>query len=85
MIEKFASYGFNKSHSAAYALIAYQTGYLKSNYPAEFMASNLTSEVSNADKIILFFIINLRYSIYAPPPTQTADPQPQKPQKNNIN
>lgn len=53
MIEKFASYGFNKSHSAAYALIAYQTAYLKSNYPAEFMAANLTSEVNNPDKIIL--------------------------------
>jgi len=52
MIEKFASYGFNKSHSAAYALIAYQTGYLKSNYPAEFMAANLSSEVSNTDKIV---------------------------------
>jgi len=53
MIEKFASYGFNKSHSAAYALIAYQTAYLKSNFPAEFMAANLTSEVSNPDKIII--------------------------------
>jgi DNA polymerase III subunit alpha len=53
MIEKFASYGFNKSHSAAYALIAYQTAYLKSNFPAEFMAANLTSEVNNPDKIIL--------------------------------
>ncbi len=53
MIEKFASYGFNKSHAAAYALIAYQTGYLKSNYPAEFMAANLTSEVNNPDKIII--------------------------------
>lgn len=53
MIEKFASYGFNKSHAAAYALIAYQTGYLKSHYPAEFMAANLTSEVNNPDKIIV--------------------------------
>jgi DNA polymerase-3 subunit alpha len=53
LIEKFASYGFNKSHAAAYALIAYQTGYLKSNYPAEFMAANLSSEVTNSDKIVL--------------------------------
>ncbi len=52
MIEKFASYGFNKSHSAAYALIAYQTGYLKSNFPAEFMAANLSSEVNNTDKVV---------------------------------
>jgi len=53
LIEKFASYGFNKSHAAAYALIAYQTGYLKSNYPAEFMAENLSSEMTNSDKIVL--------------------------------
>ncbi|MCK4755137.1 MAG: DNA polymerase III subunit alpha, partial [Calditrichia bacterium] len=53
LIEKFASYGFNKSHAAAYALIAYQTGYLKSNYPAEFMAANLSSEMTNSDKIVI--------------------------------
>jgi DNA polymerase III subunit alpha len=52
MIEKFASYGFNKSHAAAYALIAYQTGYLKSNYTAEFMAANLSSEVNNTDRVV---------------------------------
>ncbi len=52
MIVKFASYGFNKSHAAAYALIAYQTGYLKSNYPAEFMAANLSSEVNNTDRVV---------------------------------
>jgi len=52
MIEKFASYGFNKSHAAAYALIAYQTGYLKGNYGAEFMAANLSSEVNNTDRIV---------------------------------
>jgi DNA polymerase-3 subunit alpha len=52
MIEKFASYGFNKSHAAAYALIAYQTAYLKSNYSAEFMAANLSSEVNNTDRIV---------------------------------
>ena len=68
LIEKFASYGFNKSHSAAYALIAYQTGYLKSNYPAEFMASNLTSEVSNADKIILLMDECRKMGIEVVPP-----------------
>ncbi len=52
LIEKFASYGFNKSHAAAYALIAYQTAFLKSNFPAEFMSANLTSEASNTDKIV---------------------------------
>lgn len=52
LIEKFAGYGFNKSHSAAYALISYQTAYLKTHYPLEFMAALITSEVNNTDKVI---------------------------------
>ncbi|MEW6510673.1 MAG: DNA polymerase III subunit alpha [Bacteroidota bacterium] len=52
LIEKFASYGFNKSHSVAYSVIAYQTAYLKAHYPAEFMAANLSSEIGNTDKIV---------------------------------
>ena len=51
LIEYFAGYGFNKSHSAAYALISYQTAYLKANYPLQFMAALLTSEEDNTDKI----------------------------------
>ncbi len=51
LIEKFAQYGFNKSHAAAYALVAYQTAYLKAHYPVEFMAALLTSEIGNTDKI----------------------------------
>ena len=47
LIEKFAEYGFNKSHSTAYAYVAYQTAWLKTHYPAEFMSANLTSEMSN--------------------------------------
>ena len=43
LIEKFAEYGFNKSHSTAYAYVAYQTAWLKTHYPAEFMSANLTS------------------------------------------
>ena len=50
-IEQFAGYGFNKSHSMAYAFIAYQTAYLKANYPAEFMAALLTSESGSLDKV----------------------------------
>jgi len=50
-IEQFAGYGFNKSHSMAYAFIAYQTAYLKANYPAEYMAALLTSESGNLDKV----------------------------------
>lgn len=51
---KFAEYGFNKSHSAAYALIAYQTAYFKANFPVEFMAALLSSEMTNPDKITLY-------------------------------
>ncbi|MFP4069645.1 MAG: DNA polymerase III subunit alpha [Opitutales bacterium] len=54
LLEKFAQYGFNKSHSAAYAMLSYRTAYLKANYPVEFMAAVLTSEQGNADKIAHF-------------------------------
>lgn len=50
-IEKFAGYGFNKSHSVCYAILAYQTAYLKSHYPAEFMAATLTSEIGKIDRL----------------------------------
>jgi len=53
LIERFAGYGFNKAHSTSYAMIAYQTAYLKSNYPVEFMTALLTAESHNADKIAL--------------------------------
>jgi len=52
LMEKFAGYGFNKSHSAAYALVSYQTAWLKTHYPAEFMASVLSAEMDNTDKIV---------------------------------
>lgn len=54
LMEKFAGYGFNKSHSAAYALIAYQTAWLKAHYPAEFMAAVLSSDMDNTDKTVIF-------------------------------
>ena len=54
IMEKFAEYGFNRSHSAAYSVVAYQTAYLKANYPAEYMASVLTHNMSNIDKISFF-------------------------------
>ncbi len=54
LMEKFASYGFNKSHSTAYALISYQTAWLKAHYPAEFMAAVLSSDMDNTDKVVLF-------------------------------
>lgn len=52
MIEKFASYGFNKSHSVAYSVIAFQTAYLKAHYPAEYMAAALTAEIGDADYVV---------------------------------
>jgi len=55
LMEKFAEYGFNKSHSAAYALIAYHTAWLKAYYPAEFMAATLSSEMSDTDKVRIFY------------------------------
>jgi DNA polymerase-3 subunit alpha len=54
LMEQFAGYGFNKSHSTAYALLAYQTAYLKSHYPVEFMAAMLTSEMSNTSKMVKY-------------------------------
>ncbi len=53
-MEKFSGYGFNKSHSAAYALVAYQTAYLKTHYPLEFMAALLTSETSKPDSVVKY-------------------------------
>ncbi|MDX1975443.1 MAG: DNA polymerase III subunit alpha [Rickettsiales bacterium] len=54
LIAKFAEYGFNKSHAAAYALIAYQTAFLKANYPVEFMAASMTYDMHNTDKLGIF-------------------------------
>jgi DNA polymerase-3 subunit alpha len=54
LVEKFAGYGFNKSHSAAYALVSYQTAWLKTHYPAPFMAAVMSSELDNTDKIVIF-------------------------------
>ncbi len=53
LMEKFADYGFNKSHSAAYALVSYQTAYLKHYYPAHFMSAVLTADMQNTDKIVV--------------------------------
>jgi DNA polymerase III subunit alpha len=54
LMEQFAQYGFNKSHSTAYALLAYQTAYLKVHYPVQFMAALLTSEIGNTEKIVMY-------------------------------
>ncbi len=67
-IETFAGYGFNKSHSAAYAFVAYQTAFLKANYPVEFMAALLTSESGNLDKVGIYTEECRRMGIKVLPP-----------------
>ena len=55
LLEKFAGYGFNKSHAAAYALVAYQTAYLKAHYPAAFLASTMSADMNNTDSVHIFY------------------------------
>ena len=55
LMEKFAEYGFNKSHSAAYALVAYHTAYLKAHYPAEFLSATLSADMNNTDNVHVFY------------------------------
>ncbi len=68
LMEKFAGYGFNKSHSAAYALVAYQTAWLKAHYPAEFMAAVLSSDMDNTDKVVGFIDECQRMKLQITPP-----------------
>ena len=67
-VDKFAGYGFNKSHAAAYALIAYQTAYLKANYPVEFFAASMTFDLGNTDKLNVFRLELDRVGIALLPP-----------------
>ena len=68
LVEKFAQYGFNKSHAAAYALIAYQTAYLKTHYPIYFFCASMNTELSNTDKLNLFYEELKRLKIDIRPP-----------------
>src|SRR5205085_7087936 len=68
LLEKFAGYGFNKSHSAAYGVISYQTAYLKAHYPVEFMAGLLSNEINNTEKISVFVAECKRMGIEILPP-----------------
>jgi DNA polymerase-3 subunit alpha len=68
LMEKFAAYGFNKSHSAAYGLITYQTAWLKAHHPSEFMCAILTSEKSNTDKLLRYVSETRRMGIQVLPP-----------------
>ena len=69
LMEKFAGYGFNKSHSAAYALVAYQTAWLKAHYPAEFMAAVMSSDMDNTDKVVNFIHECKRMNLEVRPPS----------------
>lgn len=68
LMAKFAGYGFNKSHSAAYALISYQTAYLKAHYPSQFMAALLSCDMHNTDKIVLYINECREHEIEVLPP-----------------
>ncbi|MEO0637535.1 MAG: DNA polymerase III subunit alpha, partial [Pseudomonadota bacterium] len=69
ILAKFADYGFNKSHAAAYALIAYQTAWLKAHYPAEFLAASMTLDMGNTDKLAEFRREAIRLGIEVAPPS----------------
>jgi DNA polymerase-3 subunit alpha len=69
LVDKFAGYGFNKSHAAAYALVSYQTAYLKANYRAEFLAASMTLETGNTDKLAMFCAEARRAGIAVLPPS----------------
>lgn len=74
LMEKFAGYGFNKSHSAAYALIAYQTAWLKHYHPAEFLAATLSSDMDDTDKVQIFWKDALANKVEVLPPDVNASP-----------
>ena len=72
LVAKFAGYGFNKSHSAAYGVIAYQTAYLKANYPVEFLAASMSLDMGNTDKLMLFRREAQRMGVKVVPPSINA-------------
>src|SRR5262249_17042179 len=69
LLERFADYGFNKSHAAAYALVAYQTAYMKANHPVEFLAASMTLAMGNTDKLAEFRAEAVRLGIKVEPPS----------------
>lgn len=71
-MDKFAGYGFNKSHAAAYALISYQTAYLKAHYPVEFITASINLEIDNTDKINIFLQVAKDHGIAVLPPDVNA-------------
>ncbi len=84
LMAQFAGYGFNKSHSAAYALIAYQTAFLKAHYPVEFMAALLTSEIGNTEKLTFYLSECRDMGIGILPPDANSSDMDFTPQGNQI-
>ena len=83
-IERFAGYGFNKSHSAAYAILSYQTAYLKAHYPAEFMAAVCSCDMNNADKLPIFIAEAQEMGLEVYPPNVNESHARFKPEQDGI-
>ena len=84
LVDKFAGYGFNKSHAAAYALVAYQTAYMKANHPVEFLAASMTFDMSSTDKLALLCEESRRLGIRVLPPSVTASDAQFLPENGGI-
>src|SRR5260370_2025179 len=84
LMEQFAGYGFNKSHSAAYALLAYHTAYLKTHYPVEFMAALLTSQTGNTDNVVKYINECRQMGIPVEPPDINVSDAYFTPHENGI-
>src|SRR5256885_15047004 len=83
-MEQFAGYGFNKSYSAAYALLAYHTAYLKTHYPVEFMAALLTSQMGNTDNVVKYINECREMKIPVEPPNINVSDSNFTPHENAI-
>ena len=84
LLAKFADYGFNKSHAAAYAIVSYQTAYLKAHYPVEFLAASMTLDMSNTDKLADFRQDAIRLGIEVVAPSVTTSHRPFEVGDNRI-
>ena len=84
LLAKFADYGFNKSHAAAYAIVSYQTAYLKAHYPVEFLAASMTLDMNNTDKLADFRADAMRLGIEVVPPSVRTSHRPFEVGENRI-
>ena len=84
LLAKFADYGFNKSHAAAYAIVSYHTAYLKAHYPVEFLAASMTLDMNNTDKLADFRADGMRLGIEVVPPSVKTSHRPFEVGENRI-